>query len=84
MLYFLCLVFEVVDVTWRYSCKHQEVLTRRTALSEAKLRETINAINRKVCSLNRPLQVKCLFSECNILEQRNALYLLGMSLLYGK
>lgn len=38
---------EVVDVTWRYSCKHQEVLTRRTALSEAKLRETINAINKK-------------------------------------
>ncbi|XP_055563034.1 peptide-N(4)-(N-acetyl-beta-glucosaminyl)asparagine amidase [Falco cherrug] len=37
---------EVVDVTWRYSCKHQEVLSRRTALSEATLRETINALNR--------------------------------------
>lgn len=37
----------MVDVTWRYSCKHPEVLTRRTALSEAKLRETINAINKK-------------------------------------
>uniref|UniRef100_A0A8B9IKV8 Peptide-N(4)-(N-acetyl-beta-glucosaminyl)asparagine amidase n=1 Tax=Anser cygnoides TaxID=8845 RepID=A0A8B9IKV8_ANSCY len=38
---------EVVDVTWRYSCKHKEVLTRRTALSEATLREKINTLNRK-------------------------------------
>ncbi|NXO39782.1 NGLY1 amidase, partial [Locustella ochotensis] len=37
---------EVVDVTWRYSCRHEEVLSRRTALSEATLRETINALNR--------------------------------------
>ncbi|XP_061218650.1 peptide-N(4)-(N-acetyl-beta-glucosaminyl)asparagine amidase-like isoform X3 [Neopsephotus bourkii] len=37
---------EVVDVTWRYSCKHEEVLSRRAALSEATLRETINALNR--------------------------------------
>ncbi|NXS84289.1 NGLY1 amidase, partial [Erpornis zantholeuca] len=46
LLYFLPLVLEVVDVTWRYSCKHEEVLSRRTALSEATLRETINALNR--------------------------------------
>ncbi|XP_025901319.1 peptide-N(4)-(N-acetyl-beta-glucosaminyl)asparagine amidase isoform X2 [Nothoprocta perdicaria] len=38
---------EVVDVTWRYSCKHEEVLTRRTAVSEATLRETINTLNKK-------------------------------------
>ncbi|XP_064300315.1 peptide-N(4)-(N-acetyl-beta-glucosaminyl)asparagine amidase isoform X2 [Phalacrocorax carbo] len=38
---------EVVDVTWRYSCKHEEVLSRRTALSEATLRETINALNKR-------------------------------------
>ncbi|EOA94545.1 Peptide-N(4)-(N-acetyl-beta-glucosaminyl)asparagine amidase, partial [Anas platyrhynchos] len=38
---------EVVDVTWRYSCKHKEVLTRRTVLGEATLRETINTFNRK-------------------------------------
>ncbi|XP_025956940.2 peptide-N(4)-(N-acetyl-beta-glucosaminyl)asparagine amidase isoform X1 [Dromaius novaehollandiae] len=37
---------EVVDVTWRYSCKHEEVLSRRTVVSEAMLRETINALNR--------------------------------------
>ncbi|NXA39801.1 NGLY1 amidase, partial [Eudromia elegans] len=37
---------EVVDVTWRYSCKHEEVLSRRTALSEATLRETINTLNK--------------------------------------
>lgn len=50
LLYFLLqLVLEVVDVTWRYSCKHEEVLSRRTALSEATLRETINALNRTVC-----------------------------------
>ncbi|NXS15521.1 NGLY1 amidase, partial [Mystacornis crossleyi] len=46
LLNFLPLVLEVVDVTWRYSCKHEEVLSRRTALSEATLRETINALNR--------------------------------------
>ncbi|KGL74389.1 Peptide-N(4)-(N-acetyl-beta-glucosaminyl)asparagine amidase, partial [Tinamus guttatus] len=38
---------EVVDVTWRYSCKHEEVLSRRTAVSEATLRETINTLNKK-------------------------------------
>ncbi|XP_067147593.1 peptide-N(4)-(N-acetyl-beta-glucosaminyl)asparagine amidase isoform X2 [Apteryx mantelli] len=37
---------EVVDVTWRYSCKHEEVLSRRTVVSEATLRETINILNR--------------------------------------
>ncbi|NXN10622.1 NGLY1 amidase, partial [Indicator maculatus] len=37
---------EVVDVTWRYSCKHEEVLCRRKALSETTLRATINALNR--------------------------------------
>ncbi|XP_048414085.1 peptide-N(4)-(N-acetyl-beta-glucosaminyl)asparagine amidase [Stegostoma tigrinum] len=36
---------EVVDVTWRYSCKHKEVLTRRTKLNERLLRETINKLN---------------------------------------
>ncbi|XP_072139264.1 peptide-N(4)-(N-acetyl-beta-glucosaminyl)asparagine amidase [Mobula birostris] len=36
---------EVVDVSWRYSCKHTEVLTRRTQLSEGLLRETINKLN---------------------------------------
>ncbi|KAM6281581.1 peptide-N(4)-(N-acetyl-beta-glucosaminyl)asparagine amidase isoform 2-T3 [Porphyrio hochstetteri] len=38
---------EVVDVTWRYSCKHEEVLSRRTALSEATLREKINTLNKR-------------------------------------
>ncbi|XP_036411446.1 peptide-N(4)-(N-acetyl-beta-glucosaminyl)asparagine amidase [Megalops cyprinoides] len=36
---------QVVDVTWRYSCKHQEVLSRRTQVHEAWLRETINGLN---------------------------------------
>ncbi|XP_069051182.1 peptide-N(4)-(N-acetyl-beta-glucosaminyl)asparagine amidase isoform X2 [Lepisosteus oculatus] len=33
---------EVVDVTWRYSCKHEEVLSRRTKVQEDWLRQTIN------------------------------------------
>uniref|UniRef100_A0A8D0BWR9 Peptide-N(4)-(N-acetyl-beta-glucosaminyl)asparagine amidase n=1 Tax=Salvator merianae TaxID=96440 RepID=A0A8D0BWR9_SALMN len=37
---------EVVDVTWRYSCKHEEVLSRRTKIQEAVLRETINDLNK--------------------------------------
>ncbi|XP_038653255.1 peptide-N(4)-(N-acetyl-beta-glucosaminyl)asparagine amidase [Scyliorhinus canicula] len=36
---------EVVDVSWRYSCKHAELLTRRTQLREGLLRETINKLN---------------------------------------
>ncbi|XP_008117467.1 peptide-N(4)-(N-acetyl-beta-glucosaminyl)asparagine amidase [Anolis carolinensis] len=37
---------EVVDVSWRYSCKHEELLSRRTQVSEAVLRETINNLNK--------------------------------------
>ncbi|KAJ8335198.1 hypothetical protein SKAU_G00408370 [Synaphobranchus kaupii] len=36
---------QVVDVTWRYSCKHEEVLTRRTQVQEPWLRETISGLN---------------------------------------
>ncbi|XP_033068714.1 peptide-N(4)-(N-acetyl-beta-glucosaminyl)asparagine amidase isoform X4 [Trachypithecus francoisi] len=39
---------EVVDVTWRYSCKHEEVIARRTKVKEALLRETINGLNQQV------------------------------------
>ncbi|CAL8295549.1 unnamed protein product [Merluccius merluccius] len=35
---------EVVDVTWRYSCKHPEVLTRRTKVQEASLLRTISSL----------------------------------------
>ncbi|XP_040910202.1 peptide-N(4)-(N-acetyl-beta-glucosaminyl)asparagine amidase [Toxotes jaculatrix] len=36
---------QVVDVTWRYSCKHPEVLSRRTRVQEAWLLHTINGLN---------------------------------------
>uniref|UniRef100_A0A3Q4AJW4 Peptide-N(4)-(N-acetyl-beta-glucosaminyl)asparagine amidase n=1 Tax=Mola mola TaxID=94237 RepID=A0A3Q4AJW4_MOLML len=36
---------QVVDVTWRYSCKHPEVLARRTRVQEAWLLHTINRLN---------------------------------------
>ncbi|XP_034561190.1 peptide-N(4)-(N-acetyl-beta-glucosaminyl)asparagine amidase [Notolabrus celidotus] len=36
---------QVVDVTWRYSCKHPEVLKRRTRVQEAWLLHTINGLN---------------------------------------
>ncbi|CAH2282985.1 peptide-N(4)-(N-acetyl-beta-glucosaminyl)asparagine amidase isoform X1 [Pelobates cultripes] len=36
---------EVVDVTWRYSCKHEDVISRRTKVRESWLRETITALN---------------------------------------
>ncbi|XP_004857850.1 peptide-N(4)-(N-acetyl-beta-glucosaminyl)asparagine amidase isoform X1 [Heterocephalus glaber] len=38
---------EVVDVTWRYSCKHEEVISRRTVITEELLRETINGLNKQ-------------------------------------
>lgn len=44
-------VMQVVDVTWRYSCKHPEVLARRTRVQEAWLLHTINGLNVSV-SLN--------------------------------
>ncbi|KAJ1101890.1 hypothetical protein NDU88_006954 [Pleurodeles waltl] len=37
---------EIVDVTWRYSCKHVELLSRRTEVRETWLRETINRLNK--------------------------------------
>ncbi|XP_053322676.1 peptide-N(4)-(N-acetyl-beta-glucosaminyl)asparagine amidase [Spea bombifrons] len=37
---------EVVDVTWRYSSKHEEVISRRTEVQESWLRETIAALNK--------------------------------------
>ncbi|XP_032716878.1 peptide-N(4)-(N-acetyl-beta-glucosaminyl)asparagine amidase isoform X3 [Lontra canadensis] len=37
----------VVDVTWRYSCKHDEVISRRTEVKEELLRETINGLNKQ-------------------------------------
>ncbi|KAI7798934.1 peptide-N(4)-(N-acetyl-beta-glucosaminyl)asparagine amidase-like [Triplophysa rosa] len=36
---------QVVDVTWRYSCKHSEVLSRRTQVSETWLLRTLNNLN---------------------------------------
>lgn len=42
---------QVVDVTWRYSCKHPDVLARRTRVQEAWLLHTINGLNASV-SLN--------------------------------
>lgn len=41
-------VLQVVDVTWRYSCKHSEVLSRRTRVQEAWLLHTINGLNASV------------------------------------
>ncbi|XP_069504870.1 peptide-N(4)-(N-acetyl-beta-glucosaminyl)asparagine amidase isoform X2 [Ambystoma mexicanum] len=37
---------EMVDVTWRYSCKHSQVLTRRTEVRETWLRATMNRLNK--------------------------------------
>uniref|UniRef100_A0A8C5Q0I8 Peptide-N(4)-(N-acetyl-beta-glucosaminyl)asparagine amidase n=1 Tax=Leptobrachium leishanense TaxID=445787 RepID=A0A8C5Q0I8_9ANUR len=36
---------EVVDVTWRYSCKHEDVVSRRIKVRESWLRETITSLN---------------------------------------
>ncbi|XP_043073069.1 peptide-N(4)-(N-acetyl-beta-glucosaminyl)asparagine amidase-like [Puntigrus tetrazona] len=36
---------QVVDVTWRYSCKHPEVLSRRTHIQETRLLQTLNGLN---------------------------------------
>ncbi|XP_075068456.1 peptide-N(4)-(N-acetyl-beta-glucosaminyl)asparagine amidase [Mixophyes fleayi] len=37
---------EVVDVTWRYSCKHEDVILRRKEVRESWLRETITGFNK--------------------------------------
>lgn len=41
-------MLQVVDVTWRYSCKHPEVLSRRTNVQEAWLLHTIIGLNALV------------------------------------
>ncbi|XP_078701033.1 peptide-N(4)-(N-acetyl-beta-glucosaminyl)asparagine amidase-like isoform X1 [Branchiostoma floridae x Branchiostoma belcheri] len=38
---------EIRDVTWRYSCRHQEVCSRRKECRESWLRETVNRMNEK-------------------------------------
>ncbi|XP_053570212.1 peptide-N(4)-(N-acetyl-beta-glucosaminyl)asparagine amidase [Bombina bombina] len=37
---------EVVDVTWRYSCKHDEVISRRNDVRESWLRDTISGLSK--------------------------------------
>ncbi|XP_061616845.1 peptide-N(4)-(N-acetyl-beta-glucosaminyl)asparagine amidase [Phyllopteryx taeniolatus] len=51
---------EVVDVTWRYSCKHPEVLSRRTSVQETWLLHTIirlNALRQQSLSVDRKLEL---------------------------
>lgn len=38
---------EIVDVTWRYSSKHQEVLQRRQECDEIWLVKTLNRMNKQ-------------------------------------
>lgn len=48
MTVYCCVLLQVVDVTWRYSCKHPEVLARRSRVQESWLRHTINGLNTTV------------------------------------
>ena len=43
-------MLQVVDVTWRYSCYHPEVLSRRNKVQEPWLLNTINGLNAVVGS----------------------------------
>lgn len=57
-------------MTWRYSCKHPDVLARRTRVQEAWLLHTINGLNASVClsPLNhvRRSQFHCNFDETHL------------------
>ncbi|XP_049606380.1 peptide-N(4)-(N-acetyl-beta-glucosaminyl)asparagine amidase isoform X2 [Syngnathus scovelli] len=51
---------QVVDVTWRYSCKHPEVLSRRTNVEETWLLHTIiglNALRQRSLGTDRKLEL---------------------------
>jgi peptide-N4-(N-acetyl-beta-glucosaminyl)asparagine amidase len=39
---------EVIDVTWRYSAKHEEVRLRRTECPEDWLAHTLYSLNKQV------------------------------------
>ncbi|XP_061700586.1 peptide-N(4)-(N-acetyl-beta-glucosaminyl)asparagine amidase isoform X3 [Syngnathoides biaculeatus] len=51
---------EVVDVTWRYSCKHPEVMSRRTRVRETWLLHTIirlNGLRQQSLSVDRKIEL---------------------------
>ncbi|XP_043920711.1 peptide-N(4)-(N-acetyl-beta-glucosaminyl)asparagine amidase [Protopterus annectens] len=58
---------QIVDVSWRYSCKHEELLTRRTEVREGWLREAVNELNamrqQSLPDARKRILLECLLAE---------------------
>ena len=61
---------QVVDVTWRYSCNHPDVLTRRTKVQEAWLLRTISGLNVTVHFIIINIQYETFLKPLNYLYRR--------------
>ena len=57
---------QVMDVTWRYSNKHQEVLQRRKECRENWLVITINTFNKKVWNYSGHVFIICLIGTFHL------------------
>ena len=66
----MSLGLQVVDVTWRYSCNHPDVLTRRTKVQEAWLLRTISGLNVTVHFFIIIIQFETFLKPLNHLYRR--------------
>jgi peptide-N4-(N-acetyl-beta-glucosaminyl)asparagine amidase len=66
---------EVVDVTWRYSCHHKDVLSRRLECRESWLVQTLSNMNKTMqkslrADIRQMLQERMIIELCEFLSEK--------------